>query len=154
MPDRSVTTSSGHFWSISTSQRCAALLSIPAELPSINVAVYVCVNCQFASRSFVWLRCAGLASHRAHFPLHSVWRPSSEGGKGKTGRNKSEGGENRADREEIETETKAEPGGKKIENRLLKKERASLKKKEELQEKEIKTNFKGNEKNFSCFCTL
>lgn len=36
-----------------------------------------------------------LASHRAHFPLHSVRRPFSEGGKRKTGKNKSEGGKDR-----------------------------------------------------------
>lgn len=88
-------------------------LITPAELPSINAAARVCVSCQFAARSFAWLHRAGLASHRAHFPLHSVWRPSSEGGKRKTGRNKSEGGKDGADSEEIEAETKAKPRGKK-----------------------------------------
>lgn len=88
-------------------------LITPAELPSINVAAHVCVNCQFAVRFFVRLHRAGPASDRAHFPLHSVWRPSSEGGKRKTGRNKSEGGKDGAGSEETETETKAKPRRKK-----------------------------------------
>lgn len=55
------------------------------------MCVCVSVNCQFAARFFVWLHCAGLASHRAHFPHHSVWRPSSEDGERKTGEKESEG---------------------------------------------------------------
>lgn len=83
-------------------------LSAPADFPSINGAAYVCANCQFAARLFVWLRRAGLASRRAHFPLHSVWRPSSEDGKRKEKEGREEeirGREETLDSEGIGTET-------------------------------------------------
>ena len=94
-----------------------------------------------------------LASHRAHFLLHSVWRPSSEGeGSEKTGRNKSEGGERRAGSEEgkkkkKKSETKASRGKK----RLLKKNEWAWRRKGNCEKEIERTRDKGRQwETFSC----
>lgn len=105
-------TRSGHFWSLSTSRQRAGAnpgrTSLLFFSPSINAGGELSVS---PRRLFV--RLLGPA-RRAHFLLHSVWRPSSEGGGGDR-----QGGGNRGEGETSD-------GGKEIETVPEKQEKKGI----------------------------